>query len=64
MSSDAERERQDMELSTREVNAILARRNALRYLAEMTKEQRLEVFAEFCMFCGSRNDNCICMKDE
>lgn len=30
----------------------------------LTDEQRADLFAEYCKFCGSKNPSCPCMKDE
>lgn len=33
-------------------------------LSKLTEEERMEVFRNFCNFCGSDNPNCQCWNDE
>ena len=42
----------------------MRREEALKMLKEMTDEERLDLFTEFCPHCGSVDPNCVCMKDE
>lgn len=33
-------------------------------LNALTDEQRADLFAEYCMFCGAKDSSCPCMRDE
>ena len=33
-------------------------------LKSMTDEERMEIFSNFCKYCGSDNPKCQCWKDE
>lgn len=35
----------------------------IKHLRKLTEEQRLEVFAEFCTYCGGDDPSCSCMRD-
>ena len=41
-----------------------ATQNVKILLDNMTDEQRLEIFDNYCKFCGSKNTHCYCQKDE
>jgi hypothetical protein len=38
--------------------------DARRALNALTDEQRADLFAEYCKFCGSKDPRCQCMNDE
>jgi hypothetical protein len=42
----------------------LAPGTARETLDALTDEQRADLFAEYCVFCGSKNKPCTCMNDE
>jgi hypothetical protein len=37
---------------------------AIDKLAQLTDEERVEVFAAFCTYCGSDDPDCQCWNDE
>ena len=37
---------------------------ALEIFGLLTNEQRTELFAEFCVYCGDSNPKCPCMRDD
>lgn len=41
-----------------------ALRDAIAALKALTEEQRRDVFAEFCVHCGSDDNGCQCWNDE
>ncbi len=37
---------------------------AIRALNILTDKQRMEVFSNFCRYCGCKDPNCVCSYDE
>jgi hypothetical protein len=37
---------------------------AINALMLLSDEERIEVFRGFCVHCGDKNPQCVCMKDE
>lgn len=36
----------------------------MKYLHLLSDEQRLEIFREYCRYCGCENPECVCMREE
>lgn len=40
------------------------REEAVKLLKEMTDDERLDLFTEFCRHCGAVDPECTCMRDD
>ena len=44
---------------------FIVKKRVIDAIDELTKDQRLDVFSEFCVYCGRKTDKtCHCMRDE